>query len=163
MKTLLIIITSVAFTIVLNIGELQAQAGCVACFQTVEGCSTEIVESGGYSEGCGCRSGCKCYGEICNPEHTEILINNSNELKSLDIPMNGYFVNLLQQSAREILSEFTKGGLIGNQTIDNVYFGSQIGIYELSDGKLMAFPLREEKFDLIGCDGSVLASIKRAS
>lgn len=136
----------------------SSQAQCVACFQSADGsCSTDIVNRSAH-ETCGCDGGCDCEGQ-CTVVGSAM---NLQELlqDNIEIPVEGILVTLEMDNSNELLSEFSQKGYVGENEVNNVFFGENLALYRLDKNEFIAFPVRENKMDLHSCDGEYLATIR---
>lgn len=163
MKTIAfsIFILTTLLIVGINVDSLSAQ--CVACYQKADGsCRTELVHRDG-SNGCGCDSGCDCDGQCTYTEpgegaNLDIL---KYKLDSMDVPNSGYLIKIREDEQYAILSNLSESGYLGEETIDHVWFGNKVALYKLSKDEFLIFPANNSSFDLVNCNGELLATIHK--
>lgn len=134
-----------------------SNAQCVACYQTASGsCNTELVNRDGY-EGCGCDGGCDCDGPCKFAGETFNLEDVINY--KIDIPETGLMASIESNELDNLLNQFRHEGVAGEMTISNVWFQDNLAIYRLNDNDFMIYPVKDNKMDLISCNGEYLTTI----
>ncbi|CAN5118957.1 hypothetical protein BH23BAC3_BH23BAC3_33800 [soil metagenome] len=138
----------------------SSNAQCVACYQTSDGsCTTELVNRNG-AEGCGCDTGCNCSGQctyVGEAFNIEDVINYEK-----DIPETGLMVSIESHESIELenlLNQFRHEGVAGEMIVSNVWFQDNLAIYRLNENDFMIFPVKDNKMNLLSCDGEYLTTI----
>lgn len=151
--------------IMLGLSTEQAEAQCVACYQTVDDCKTEVVNADGY-DACGCKSGCECSGACTyddggGDDEIKVAFHSGKDLNNMSIPDGGYKIRIDEDLFNDAFATFVKGGKIEDDEIDQVWFGDKVALYELSNEEYLIFPLKEDGFDLRDCNGEIMAVITK--
>jgi hypothetical protein len=133
-----------------------SNAQCVACYQTATGCDTELVNRNGY-EGCGCDDGCDCDGPctfVGEAFNIEDVINNK-----IDIPETGLMASFESNELDDLLNQFRNEGVAGEMIISNVWFQDNFAVYKINENDFIIYPVKDNKMDLVSCDGEYLTTI----
>ncbi len=144
----------------LSLSDLNAQ--CLACFSSIESgqltCKTELVNRDGHTS-CGCDGGCNCSGECeFSTEPGEAFAPDFN-FDEMNVPIDGYKIRFDEGLPKNITANFVQGGFIGKEKTDKVYFGSNVGFYQLSNKEFLFFPLENNVLKLKNCNGEIMANI----
>lgn len=142
---------------------------CIACFQSPNGCSTEAVKDGGYSLGCGCMNGCKCYGEVCGdntlPEMETMNLEQIDDsvidqLYNLT-PVEGLKIKLSEFAKSQFESSFNENGIVDNEASFTAMFHEKLGAIRLSDSEFMIYRTEGNMFTVSSCNGEVMFVAKK--
>lgn len=159
MKKLIVISSLFISLSAISFGLEDLEAQCVACFQSSDGsCTTEMVNRDGAS-GCGCDTGCDCSG-TCE-YRGEAMLTPDMKIDDLDVTEDGLMIEVDEINQREIFADLNYGGFIGEEKVSDVWFDNKIAFYKVSKNEFLLFPIKQNEFDLLSCDGEILATIRK--